>query len=53
MGMPEEAHEYWLCGTISIVTNVSEGLKHSFPYYFPLKSGVNKVVAESAPLLAD
>jgi len=51
--MPEEAHGYWLCSFLSIITNVSDGVKYSFPYYFPLKSGVNIRVAESAPLLAD
>jgi len=51
--IPEEAHGYWLCDVISFVTNVSNSVKYSFPYYFPLKSGVNIRVAESAPLLAD
>jgi len=50
--MPEKAHGYWPPAHISIVTNISGGMKYSFPYYFPLKSGINTRTAEFAPLLA-
>jgi hypothetical protein len=51
--MPEEAGGYWLCAIISIVTNISDGLQHLFPYCSRLKLGVNMWISECASLLAD